>query len=75
MGVQSHLSLRYRGMQRSTDSSLPVETKGRKKADKKSMVDNLVPREPRSRASLMCCIANKDWEKLRNAGHATVSVH
>ncbi len=67
--------LRYIVMQRSTDSSLAVETKGRKKADKKSMVDNLVPREPRSRASLMCCIANKDWLKLRNKGHARVSVH
>ncbi len=66
--------LRYRVMQCSTDSSLPVETKGRKKADKKSMVDNLVPREPRSRASLMCCIANKDWLKLRNKGLSTLTL-
>lgn len=57
---RSHLSLQYRGTQRSGDFSSPVETKGRKKSDKKSMVDNLVPGETRSTASLMCCIANRD---------------
>lgn len=46
--VQSHLSLRYGGMQRSTDSSLPVETKGSKRQTKSQWLiiqsrESLVP--------------------------------
>lgn len=73
--LRSHLSLQYRGTQRSADFSSPLETKGRKKSDKKSMVDNLVPGETRSTAGLMCCIANGDCGETQNAARAKAEVH